>query len=411
MIRKLTVEDKQEYIDHIKRTYNKKGSVFDKQRLSIDISIQNELDSEHINNIFSEDDNTTKNSFHIWAKFNDGNKIVQSFKTFYYHDSNCVTITSYKSETPGIFKPKIDLLPLLEEVMKYFECKEVYNFYLVRKLGFFEWKRNLFFEDLPPLNRYNCYFDKVISANSKSEHLNHRLIANNFTFPTDTGVVCMSLKQEYRTYNGKKILPDTREMYDRFNNKKHIAIIGYNQNTKKIGNYLHEIYSQQHQVITIGRDNLDFSNNDWQKNLNILLKSLPEPFTIILNIFDYKNMELQQSIFNFIWENYKMNKKVHIVVMGSLVHYADKDLISEEYFLAKKTLHDVCVKNAIQDYYECKLLLIEPGVVQSYIANNNPNWPSMYITDEELVNKILSLIDLNEKFMSVSLIGSHPYNI
>lgn len=412
MIKKLGIEDKQKYIEHVARTLDKKGLVFYKEKFLVEQTKELELQENHLDNLFSDyilDPITnSKNSFHIWAKF-DNDSITQSFKTFYHHNSNSVTILSYKSEITGTFKPKKDLLPLLEQLMYYFEQQKVYNYYLVRRVGFFEWKKNLFFEDLSPLNRYNCYFDEVIPANVKSSYLSHRQIASDLIFPKDTGVVHMALKQEHRTYYGKKILPDTKEMFDKIQNKKNFCVIGYNPNTQKIGNYLYSNYSVNHNVHTVGRDNFDFNTDDWEVKLKAEIDKLNQPLVIIINIFNYDKMNMQQKIFNFIWSTYKMQSNVHIVVVGSVAHYADKNLISEQYFDAKKELHDSCFNYALQDYYTCKLLLVEPGVVESYVKNSKPNWPSFFIKDDEFAKKILSFIDLNEKFMSVSLIGSHLY--
>lgn len=408
MIKKLGIEDKQKYIEHVTRTFDKKGLVFYKDKFLVEQTKEVELHQDHLNQLFKEYLDDSSNGFHIWAKF-DNDQITQSFKTFYHYDSNSVTILSYRSEITGIFKPKKDLLPLLEELLQYFERQGVYNYYLIRKVGFFEWKKNLFFEDMSPLNRYNCYFDDIVPANTQSNFLYHRNIASNLVFPKDTGVVHMALKQEYRTYNGKKILPDTKEMYEKIHNKKNFCIIGYNPNTNKIGNYFYRNYVENHAVYTIGRDNFDFDRDDWKIKLKDTIDSLNNPLVIIINLFNYDKMNMQQDIFNYIWSNYKLNSNIHIVVIGSLVHYADKNLISEQYYDAKKTLNKSCFNYSLNDYYTCKLLLVEPGVVESYVNNTKPNWPSFFITDDEFTKKILSFIDLNEKFMSVSLVGSHLY--
>ena len=412
MIRKLTYLDKQKYIDHLNRVYDKKGKHLSTPDMSILQQRQQELDNTYIDTLFLENivlnGKVTKHIYHLFACLDDKGQIVQTFKTFYNHYFHTVTILSYTSEKQGLFKPKKDLLPLLNEVMCYFEHQEVFSFYLVRKLGFFEWRRNIFFEDVLPLNRYNCYFESIIPSNTQSDHQGFRELAQNLTFSQDTGVVRLSLKQEYRTYHGRKIIPDTEKMYQN-TIKQDICIIGFNPNTLKIGNYLNEVYSKTNNVKTIGRNNFDFSSLNWKLALQYEINSFSKSPIIIVNIFDYNVPELQQEVFDFIWKTYKHNHKVHIIVIGSIAHYVQKDLISKEYFTAKKALYKKSFECALTDHYNCKLLLIEPGVVESYIINSKPNWPSYFITDTELAEKILNLINLNDKFMSVSLVGCHSY--
>lgn len=412
MIRKLTYEDKQKYIDHLNRVYDKKGKHLDTPGIHVFEHRKYELDNQQIEQLFAPyitwDDQITKNSFHLFSRFDKKDQIVQTFKTFYNHHYNTVTILSYTSEKQGLFNPKKDLLPLLNEVMCYFENQEVFTFYLVRKLGFFEWRRNIFFEDVFPLNRYNCYFESIIPSNTQSDHKGFRELAQNLTFTQDTGVAILSLKQEYRTYHGRKIIPDTGKMYQN-KIKQDICIIGFNPNTLKIGNYLNEVYSKTNNVKTIGRNNFDFSSLNWKLALQYEIDSFSKSPIIIVNIFDYNIPELQQEVFEFIWKTYKHKHKVHIIVIGSIAHYVQKELISEEYFTAKKALYKKSFECALTDHYNCKLLLIEPGVVESYIINSKPDWPSYFITDIELAEKILNLINLNDKFMSVSLVGCHSY--
>ncbi len=213
MICKLTVKDSELYKEHLIRTYKVKGILSDKDEKWIETGEIKESESPEF--LLSQD------WFHAWGAFDNGN-IVQSISCAYFNKTNTVLIRNYKSELPGLFNPPKEVSPFLEESMGYFENLGVYNFYTVRKKNFFEWRKNLFYEDIPPLNRYNCYIEEVIPANSVSKIEAHKVFANYNIFDCDTVVAKMSLKQELRKLGPNKditIIPNTKEMYDKFKNK------------------------------------------------------------------------------------------------------------------------------------------------------------------------------------------------
>lgn len=404
MIRKLTLEDTELYIDHIKRVYQSKGNLSSKDEKWVETGEFKEYEDPAFL--------LQQSWFHVWANFNQDNQIVQSLSCLYLETTHTVAIRNYKSELAGLFTPAKDMLPLLEQLMAHFENLGVYNFHLVRRTGFFEWRKNLFFEDVPPLNRYNCYFEEIIPANSKSSVEAHRFLSNQNVFDYDTGVVTMSLKQELRRYGTNKeikIIPDTKEMYNKMKNKKHYCIIGFNPDTRKIGNALKDNIIHD-DVTTIGRDNFDFYDPFYKIKLLKLLDKLPKPLKLIINLFDYNKMNLQQEIFEIVWNNFKNDAEVHIIAIGSAVHYKkDTMLISPEYFQAKKNLQEVFFEKATTTEHNCKLLLVEPGVVESYIIKSNPNWPALYFTDDEVAKSILQLIDLEHKFFIAAILGANFY--
>jgi hypothetical protein len=318
-------------------------------------------------------------------------------------------IVNYQSELPGLFNPARDMLPVLDVVMTYFENIGVYNFMLVRKFGFFEWRRNRFFEDVPPLNRYNCYIDEVVSADTASIYGAHRFFASDEIYTVDTSVVNMSLKQEFRSYQGKKVFPDTKEMYKKLQNKKSFCIIGYNPASQKLGNAL-VANLVDHDVTTIGKDNFDFSAVNWNEKLKASLSTLAAPLVIIVNLFDHSRMSLQQEIFDLVWKEYRNNADVHIVVLGSFAHHLDEEnFISKEYFDAKKMLSDTCFQRVTKTAFKCKLLLVEPAVIESYLVEHTPDWTVYYLTTNEAAKKILELIEINSQFLSAAIAGSHLY--
>ena len=404
MIRKLTENDVTLYVDHMHRVYNEKGWLSIKNEEWVSSIKRKEIENFDFAGLFKEP------WLHVWAKFDEQGNIIQSIRTHHLTTTPRALIVNYKSELQGLFNPVKDMLPILDQVMQYFENIGVYNFHVVRKVGFFEWRKNKFFEDMPPLNRYNCYIDEVVPANNISTNSGHQKLAFDTIFPVDTGIVCMSLKQELRRYQGKSIIPDTKEMFIKMQNKKNVCIIGHNPESNKISNALLSNLID-HNVTTIGRNNFNFSDPNWKELLLTELDNLSSPLTIIINLFDYTQMSLQQQIFDELWKKYESNPKIHIVVLGSMVHYYANNinLISEDYFNAKKTLNQSCIHRGMHTYFKCKLLLIEPGTVESYITNNSPEWASMYLTDDEFAKKMLALMEINSKFLYVTLNGSHVY--
>jgi len=405
MIRKLTPADGLLYVEHLHRVYDQKGWLSSDNEEWVSAGKTKELEDQNPAELLNE------SWFHVWAKFDQNNNIIQSIRAHHLTHTNRVLIVNYKSELIKAFSPAKDMLPILEQVMLYFENLKVYNFHVVRKVGFFEWRKNKFFEDIPPLDRYNCYFDEVIPADTVSLTSAHQYLANYDVFPFDTGVVCMSLKQEYRRYGASKelsIIPDTREMYNKIQSKKNFCIIGYNPDTQKIGNALVSNL-KDHNVTTIGRDNFDFALPNWQDNLTTTLSKIDTPLVVIINLFDYSNITLQQKVFDIVWQKYKNNSDVHIVAIGSTAHYLDSvDYVSQEYFDAKKALNQTCFHIGIKTYFKCKLLLVEPGTVESYLTTK-PSWSTVYFTDNEIAKKIIALIDINSRFLSATLNGAHVY--
>lgn len=403
MIRKLSFQDRNLYIDHIKRVYNTKGNLSNKDEKWVETGVfQDNEDPAYL---------LLQPWFHVWANVVD-NVVVQSLSCIYVETTNNVAIRNYKSELVGCFTPARDMLPLLDKLMSYFENLGIHNFHLVRRTGFFEWRRNLFFEDVPPLNRYNCYFEEIISAGEMSKAEAHRFLANNNIFEYDTGVVTMSLKQEFRKYGKNKeitIIPDTKEMFEKKKKQKNFCIIGFNPETKKIGNALKDniLYDN---LTTFGRDNFNFNDPFYKINLVKQLQKLPKPLVIILNLFDYTNMSLQKDIYELLWSSFKDDKDVHLVILGSAVHYKkDNMLISPEYYQAKKELQEIIFEKVTSVWHECKILLVEPGAIESYLLVNKPKFPFTYFTDDEIAKNILQLVDLEHKFFIAVLLGPHLY--
>lgn len=392
MIRRLTPADASLYHDHLHRVADNKGWFYSPP-----------LPGDPVHWL-------EKDWVHIWARFDTNGNITQSLRSHINikHVPE-VLIVNYQSELLGLFNPARDMLPILDKVMSYFESIDVYNFSLVRKFGFFEWRKNKFFEDVPPLNRYNCYIDEVVPAGCASNYSAHRFFAFDEIYTADTSVVRMVLKQELRSYQGKKVFPDTKEMHKRLQNKQSFCIIGYNPASQKLGNALVANLVDQN-VTTIGKDNFDFSIENWNDTLRTRLAELSTPLVIIINLFDHNRMSLQQEIFDLVWKEYKNNADVHIVVLGSFAHHLDEEnFISKDYFNAKKMLSDTCFQRVTKTAFKCKLLLVEPAVIESYLIEHTPDWTVYYLTTDEAAKKIRELIEINSQFLSAAIAGSHLY--
>jgi hypothetical protein len=208
-IRRLKAVDLKDYFDHVERTYAAKGllSIGDQEWVK-DQEAQI-LDHDGLTKIL------LQNMTSLWAVYVNG-QIKQSIRAEFCTYPPSVRLINYKSELVRPFNPVKDLLPLLDQVMQFFEAKQIYTFYLLRRLDFFASRRLKYFEDQVPLNRYNCYFEAVIPAGQKSEYKTWNDLMGNKIYPVDMGIASMHLKQEHRAYaGGKRIMPDTREYKDR----------------------------------------------------------------------------------------------------------------------------------------------------------------------------------------------------
>ena len=119
------------------------------------------------------------------------------------------------------------------------------------------------------------------------------------------------------------------------------------------GNNTHTVETEAMVTVANQWDTLtfNFSNPAWQELLLDQISKIATPLTIIVNLFDSSKITLQQQIFDTLWEKYKSNPDIHIVVIGSTAHYLDSfNYVSEEYFHAKKTLNQTCFYRGIRTY-------------------------------------------------------------
>lgn len=199
MIRLITIEDSKEYLDHLIRVKNSKGFRAVNQE-----DKKNELSTYYtLENIENEILNSQN---YIWCKF-ENDKIVSSLFANKFKREPLVFFVNYKNEGNNFFNPLKNILELADYSFNYFIPLEIYRYLLIRPLELFNYKRFSNIEDLYPLNKFNSYFDEIIPANQKSKYSLYNYLLNDKIFDIDLAVVQMSLKQQFRLYNDKKLLP------------------------------------------------------------------------------------------------------------------------------------------------------------------------------------------------------------
>lgn len=208
-IKRLSASDLPDYLAHLTRVFNSKGLLSIGNAAWVEDQRSDALDFEKLIKVLKEGWTT------VWLA-GEGAAVERSIRAELCAYPPSVRLVNFKSELIRPFSPVRDLLPLLDKAMSYYETHGIFNFYLLRRLDFFDSRRLKFFEDNPPLDRYNCYFEDVIPAGTESRFKTYRELAGYKTYPVDMGVVCMSLKQQHRRYgkSALQILPDTQEQHD-----------------------------------------------------------------------------------------------------------------------------------------------------------------------------------------------------
>ncbi len=408
MIRKLGIEDVSIYIEHLTRVYDTKGLMSAHDAAWVEEQRNSNVTIENISQLL------TDPYVSIWGEINEQNEIVKSLRSELGTHQPVARLINFKSESKVPFNPVKSLLPMLDIALKYYEQLEVYSFFLLRRLDWFSNRRNAFWEDNPPLDRYNSYYDEIIEPGQESKHPIFRLLAGKITYPMKTAVVQMCLKQEYRTFGPNKEihLPITAEMVKKESDKERIVcVIGVTPG--KIGDILCETFGNTgSSIIPITRSDVDFSIDGWQQNLSDKIPNTDNHLVIILNIFDHTPGRgfVQEQIFDYLWSKYKLFNNVQIVVIGSMAHYHDLPGIPKEYTDSKRNLRNKVVGTGRLGTYTCKLLFLEPGVVESLFIDNPPAWQCMYFKTQEFADRILMETNANSRFSFVMVNGSHLYN-
>lgn len=404
MIRKLDKVDIQKYIEHLSRVFDTKGLMSVHDATWID-DRREYLTEDNIIALF---DNPQVS---IWGEFNE-DVIVKSLRSELGTHQPIARLINFKSESKTPFNPVKSLLPMLNIALTYYENIEVYTFFLLRRLDFFMSRRNVFWEDNPPLDRYNSYYDEIIEPGQESKHHIFRALAGKIAYPVKTAIVQMCLKQEYRTFGPTKEIypPVTAEMAKKQSIKETtVCVIGVSPN--KVGSALCKTFEKAGaSVMPITRGDVNFYEIDWQ---NTLLDKIPytdSSLVVILNLYDHTlgRSRLQEEIFDCLWERYSSNKDFQLVVIGSMAHYyGDIKGIPQVYIDSKRRLRDKVVSIGRTLSYNCKLLMIEPGTIDTYFIDNQPTWPTVYFQLLEFADRVYTEVDANSRFSFIMANGKH----
>lgn len=406
MIRKLDITDAPKYISHLARVYDTKGLMSVKDDEWVEEQRNTHVTPENISALLS------STPVSIWGQFDETGNIVKSMRAELATHQPIARLINFKSESKTPFNPVRSLLPMLDIALAYYEKQEVYTFFLLRRLDWFSFRRNTFWEDHSPLDRYNSYYDEIIEAGQESKHALYQLLAGKITYPVKTAIVQMCLKQEYRTFgpNAEVHLPITKEMaLMQADKDRTVCVIGVTEH--KVGEALCDAFAGTGStIVPIGRE-VDFRATGWEESLSSKLPDETKPLVIILNLFDHAPGYgfIQEQIFDFLWAKYKLMPNVQIVAIGSMAHYHILEGITKEYTDSKRKLRDKVVGTGRLGTYRCKLLFIEPGVIESLFIDQPLTWQTMYFYTEEFANRVLIEVNANDRFSFIMANGKHLY--
>lgn len=405
-IRKLTSEDAENYLQHLQRVYDKKGLMSVHDNEWVEEQRKTHVTIENITELLS------NKLISIWGECDSDGNIIKSLRAETALHYPVAKLINFKNESIGIFKPVTLLLPMLDVALRYYEERQIYSFYLLRRLDWFSFRKNIFWEDNPPLDRYNSYYDEILEPGQESKNAAFRLLAGNITYPVKTAIVHMCLKQEYRTYgeNNEIYYPDTREMHKvKLDKERTVCVIGVTQG--KLGQALCDRFSETgSQIIPLSRKDINFYDDNWR---TVLLEKIPDttkPLTIIINLYDHSpgRGHIQEQIFDCLWAKYKTYENVQIIAIGSMAHYHALDGIPEEYVISKRNLRNKVGGTGRLGIYNCRLMFLEPGVIEAYLETK-PTWAAPYFTNAEMADKILKFSDANDRFLFLMANGNHWY--
>lgn len=400
MIRILSEGDSEEYFKHLSFVMRHKGLASIKDRDKATALLEPVVTLENTKQLLA------SGKTEVWAEFSEGT-ICKSIRVIKPNVAPVALLFNYKSSLVTPFSPVKDLLPLLAKVLNHYEERGVYTFKLVRRLDLFDSKRLPLWEENYPLNRYNSYYDEILAPGEASEYSLIRDLLGNMTFPIPMAVVTMALKQEYRTYKGKTYPAINRAGKTLDDSLKTTYYILGVSDSKGLGFELaNELEKQSRQVRRVGRANVDFSGNFVEALASDQQAESGEFLCFVINLFDYSSVHIQEYVFKTLWDRYKDFVNVHIVVIGSLAHYyQDLPIVSRDYREAKRVLRTECFRAGLRSDYKCRLLLVEPGTLDNFVKENR-EFTSSYFVMGDFVSKLIQFMDMNDRFMSVSLSGN-----
>jgi len=180
-----------------------------------------------------------------------------------------------------------------------------------------------------------------------------------------------------------------------------LALIGARKERPGLGAaLLSEFSSHGYEVTAFSKADCNIVEQDW-------LKVLKSPFDIIiLNAFDHQHPEAQLKAFQALFEKFKSDSKVQLVVIGSMAHYFKKETPYEK---AKFYLYDFVMSHGKYSLaYACKLLLFEPGTLDNLLRHNKHAFT--YSTVEETAQMLRTAVEMNQKFIHLAMRGNRKAN-
>lgn len=403
-IRKLKLDDAEIYFQHLNRVYDKKGLMSVHDNEWVEEQRKTHVTIENVQGLLTDE------VVSIWGEFDSDGLIIKSLRSETALNYPMARLINFKSESTGVFKPVQSLLPMLDVALRYYEGKEIYSFYLLRRLDWFSFRKNVFWEDNPPLDRYNSYYDEILEPGQESKNAAFRLLAGNITYPVKTAIVHMCLKQEHRKFGNEIYYPDTKEMHKvQLDKERTVCVLGVTPG--KLGAALCDRFSQTgSQIIPLGRKEIDFYDDNWRTTLLEKIPGTTKPLTIIINLYDHSPGRgyIQEQIFDCLWAKYKTYENVQIVAIGSMAHYHALEGIPEEYVTSKRNLRNKVAGFGRLGVYKCRLMFLEPGVIEAYLETK-PTWAAPYFMNAELADKILKFSDANDRFLFLMANGNHWY--
>ena len=166
-----------------------------------------------------------------------------------------------------------------------------------------------------------------------------------------------------------------------------LSIIGVSS-SGGLGNHLASHFQSKYQVKTVSRnDKIDYKSD-----------------VIILNLFDHKNIHLQEQLFRECFSVRKTSSAKIVVIGSTSYHFVDT-----AYSRAKRGLRDTFYAlGKHTDSYQCSLLLLELGSLE--ILQSKPcEWP--HLKYHQVSSVLDGLLQMDTKFMHVALRGDQMHSM
>lgn len=174
--------------------------------------------------------------------------------------------------------------------------------------------------------------------------------------------------------------------------------------TTKFGAYLTEdLTTRGNKVLGVGRETVDFKSG-WMLKLEEPIKAQfgdPKDINVVIvNVYDHDPgyQDVQEEVFKSMFDFYR-GQKTTVVVIGSMI--ASHSVYQTPYAKAKRSLADTVIRASTLKR-ACKLVLVEPGVLENSSYPNSP-----YATFKEVAELIRYSFYSSASFLRLGLVGQH----